>query len=222
MDLPNKIIIALDESGDLGWSFDQPYRKGGSSRCLTLACVEYTAETKKHLPRFVRSLYQRFSWDTSKEKKWAEMSGMEREYFATEAVKLTEKYPEIKYSAITCYKPNVMAHIRDDANKLYNYMLGLSELHNWKDYETIHLIPDPRSIKVKSGNSMGDYLQTKVWFDKKSKAKLVVAPQDSSKCYSIQVADMLAGLVQAHFEDGNSKAWKNTSGKIRHKKLYFD
>jgi len=29
--------VFLDESGDLGWNFEHPFRMGGSSRFLTLA-----------------------------------------------------------------------------------------------------------------------------------------------------------------------------------------
>ena len=49
----------LDESGDLGWRFDAPYRKGGLSRFLTIAFVICLSE-KKHLPkRIVSKLYRR-------------------------------------------------------------------------------------------------------------------------------------------------------------------
>lgn len=33
------ITVYLDESGDLGWKFDAPYRSGGSSRYLTIAAI---------------------------------------------------------------------------------------------------------------------------------------------------------------------------------------
>jgi hypothetical protein len=68
---------------------------------------------------------------------------------------------------------------------------------------------------------MGEYLQTKLWFDKGASTKLIISYIDSHNCKSIQVADMLAGLVQHHFEDGNSRAWLGLSSKVRLKKLYF-
>ena len=33
------VVIYVDESGDLGWQFDQPFRAGGASRYLTVACL---------------------------------------------------------------------------------------------------------------------------------------------------------------------------------------
>jgi len=37
--LSSPVRIFVDESGDLGWQFNDPYRAGGSSRYLTLACL---------------------------------------------------------------------------------------------------------------------------------------------------------------------------------------
>ncbi|AZB91680.1 hypothetical protein DKE41_019025 (plasmid) [Acinetobacter pittii] len=42
-----KACIYLDESGDLGWNFNHPYRQGGSSRFLTIACVITPSEDVK-------------------------------------------------------------------------------------------------------------------------------------------------------------------------------
>lgn len=51
-------ISYLDESGDLGWKFHQPYRQGGSSRYLSLAAIILPFD-KKHLPkRFITDLYK--------------------------------------------------------------------------------------------------------------------------------------------------------------------
>ena len=57
--------IFADESGDLGWTLDKPYRAGGSSRHLTVASVCVPPE-KRHLPkRVVRDLYKKYGWPTS-------------------------------------------------------------------------------------------------------------------------------------------------------------
>lgn len=52
--------------------------------------------------------------------------------------------------------------MRRDSNKLYNYMIGLSLLDEMINYENVVLIPDPRTIKVKSGNSLHDYLDINI------------------------------------------------------------
>lgn len=215
-------IIYLDESGDLGWSFERPYRAGGSSRHLTIASLEVSPNLKDKPKRLVKKLYKKFNWNTSKEKKWSEMSVSERTFFAEKALELTTTYPsEIKYHSISVKKERVMPHIRSDANKLYNYMIGLSLLDCMSQHDSVTFVPDPRTIKVQSGNSLHDYLTTKLWFDLNARTQLSTQPISSDQCLNLQFADMLSGLVQHHFEDGNSNAWRILESNICHKKLFF-
>jgi len=215
-------LIYLDESGDLGWKFNQPYRNGGSSRYLTIASL-VLSPNKKHLSkRLIKNLYLRFNWATNIEKKWSEMTSSEREYFAKKAALLKQKNPsDIRYLSITVKKENVQHHIRLDSNKLYNYMIRLSLLNEMSKYNEIILMPDPRSIKIQSGNSLHDYLQTELWFDKQVITTLKTTPINSSSSRNIQFADMLCGIVQGHFEDGNSKPWEHLRHHISFKTLFF-
>lgn len=216
-----KVTIALDESGDLGWKFDAPYRQGGSSRFLTIASILYPQEKKQYPKRLVRKLYTKFGWNPKEEMKWAEMGDRRRIEFAKRLKKLVTDHNDIKLLSITVRKENVEDHIRQDGNKLYNFMIGLSLLDEMKNHDNVTFIPDPRSIKVKSGNSMHDYLQTKLWFDKKAKTSLTTTPMDSQSCKALQVADMLSGVVQNHYEDGNNKAWEILCPYIHNKTLFF-
>tara|TARA_R100000656_G_C3958343_1_gene129590 strand:+ start:5577 stop:6215 length:639 start_codon:yes stop_codon:yes gene_type:complete len=212
----------LDESGDLGWTFTAPYRAGGSSRHITIASLAVTPE-KKHLPkRLIKKLYTKFKWPTSIEKKWADMSPTERVWFAKQARELCAKHPnDIRYLSITVKKENVQPHIRADANKLYNYMIGLSLLNEMAKHDAITFIPDPRSIKVESGNSLHDYLQTQLWFERQAATRLTTTPCDSASSRNVQFADMLSGIVQGHFEDGNSQPWTELRNNISYKTLFF-
>lgn len=215
-------IIYLDESGDLGWSFDKPYRRGGSSRHLTISSLFVSSEIK-HLPkRLIRNLYRKFRWDPKEEKKWSDMTVTEREFFASKAQKLlVDNLGEISYHSIIVRKERVQHHIRTDPNKLYNYMIGLSLLDEMSKHQEILFIPDPRAIKVESGNSLHDYLLTSLWFEKKVSTSLITTPISSDQCTNLQFADMLSGLVQHHFEDGNSHAWDILKDHIQYKKLFF-
>ena len=211
----------LDESGDLGWKFDAPYRRGGSSRYLTIATLIVPKE-KRHLSkRVMRNLYKKFKWSPSIERKWADMNKVERVTFAKEAFKLRAKHPDIKYFSITVKKEKVQEHIKKDPNKLYNYMIKLSLIGEMKCCDKIEFVPDPRSIKVESGNSLHDYLQTILWFEYDSKTELITIPQDSAANLNVQFADMLSGIIQNHFEDTNTHAWSELSSMINFKKLYF-
>ncbi|MFV1943275.1 DUF3800 domain-containing protein [Pseudomonas luteola] len=212
----------MDESGDLGWKFDQPYRRGGSSRHLTIAAVCIPSDLKNHPRRLVRKLYQKFDWPTREERKWTFMTDEERLAFAIAAKKLCQSHPGlIKYKSITVYKPKVSHHIRQDANKLYNYMIGLLLLNEMASHETVSFVPDPRSIKVESGNSLHDYLQTQIWFQYMSACVLTTKPCDSSKDMNVQFADMISGIVQSHYEDGRSEPMRALRPCIMNQNLYF-
>ena len=43
-----QVSVYLDESGDLGWKFDAPYRCGGSSRYLTISAIIFCSYVERH------------------------------------------------------------------------------------------------------------------------------------------------------------------------------
>jgi len=214
-------VFYLDESGDLGWTLDSPYREGGSSNYLTIAALGVASE-KRHFPkRLIRKLYKKHSWDTAVEKKWHDMKEPERVSFAEQARKLAERLPEVKYFSITVQKKNVQPHIQEDPNKLYNYMIRLLLIEEIAKHETVTLVPDERAIKVESGRSLHDYLQTQLWFDIGVTTKLYTTPRSSSSTLNLQFADMLAGVVRSHYEDGRSDPWKALRPCVASKPLFF-
>jgi hypothetical protein len=218
---PSAAVLYLDESGDLGWTFDAPYGAGGSSRYLTIASICVPTD-KKHIPkRTIRDLYDKFKWPTNVEKKWSAMTPDERCEFAEAAFSMCEKHPDIHLDVIVVKKQNVQAHIRNDSNKLYNYMIRLSLLDRMAQYASVTMIPDPRSIKVKSGNSLHDYLLTGLWFEKQATTSLTTCPVDSAKCLGIQFADMLAGVVQGRFESARFDSFTTLLSKLNLKRLFF-
>lgn len=149
------------------------------------------------------------------------MSNDERVSFAERGRQLVDNFQDIKYFSITVQKTNVQNHIRNDSNKLYNYMINLLLLEEMAKYDDVRFVPDPRSIKVESGNSLHDYLQTQLWFDRGVTTQLATCPSDSSCSRNVQFADMLSGLVQSHFEDNKSAPWAIMGPRIISKKLFF-
>lgn len=191
--------IYVDESGDLGWSFEQPYGAGGSSRYLTIAAL-FVPDELDHLPRRkVKDLYRYGKWDTNREKKWVEMSNDARLTFAKNAVSLSDKHPEIFYKAIIVSKQNVAANFRRDSNKLYNYMIRLLLLDDMAKHPNVTLIPDPRSIKVQNGNSLHHYMEMML-YELEAPTQLETVIRDSKDCLCLQFADMLAGVVGSCYE----------------------
>ncbi|MFA6408678.1 MAG: DUF3800 domain-containing protein [Gammaproteobacteria bacterium] len=193
--------VFLDESGDLGWKFDAPYRKGGSSRYLTIAALIVPHEKKHFPPRLIKKLYSQHEWPCTAEKKWKDMYNNERLNFIKNSKSLLEQHSEIQCTAITVNKEKVQSHIRNDPNKLYNYMIGLILPRKIKHFSRIVLSPDPRSIKIQSGNSLPDYLKLLLWFSEKASTDVMYRPLDSATCKSIQFVDMLAGAIQRYHED---------------------
>ncbi len=188
---------------------------------MTIASV-VTDHSKRHLPkRIIKRLHTKNNVRVNDELKWSEMDRAQRTDFANMATNLLAKHPDILLRTIVVYKQNVRQHIRDDQNKLYNYMIQLSLTPDMSKADEVLFVPDPKSIKVQSGNSLHDYLQTTLWFEREAATVLTTKPMDSKSHFGVQFADMLAGLVQAHFEDGNSDYWAILSPKISTRRLYF-
>ena len=89
-------------------------------------------------------------------------------------------------------------------------------------HDTVHFVPDPRSIRVESGRSLHDYLQTELWFTQGAPTRLHTNPMDSRHCLNLQFTDMLAGVLQSHFEHGQSAYLTPLSDLIQVRTLYFD
>ena len=214
-------VIYLDESGDLGWTLDQPYRAGGSSRYLTISGLVVPSEKAHHPKRLIKDLYRTHKWPRSSEKKWVDMTPKARLDFANRAARLKLAHPEIVYSTITVKKENVQAHIRADSNKLYNYMIKMLLLDRMATFEHVTLIPDPRSIKVQSGNSLHDYLQTELWFTKNVATELRTLPISSTNSLGLQFSDMLAGVVFRFHEDNESIPWNILAPHVQGMRRFF-
>lgn len=213
--------VYLDESGDLGWNFTKPYRIGGSSRFLTIAFIICPPEKKHLLKRIVKKTYERTNTPTKKELKGSSLTQQQKKNVAQLIDKLLAKHSDIQIGAITVKKENVCEHIKEDANKLYNYMIRLIVLDKISNYPYVNVIRDNRSIKVKSGNCLIDYLQTTLWFDLSSKTKVVDIPSDSKKVDYLILADWINNIVWGYYEDNNTEAYSILKTRIFEKRLFF-
>lgn len=122
---------------------------------------------------------------------------------------------------MTVKKTRVQAHIRRDPNKLYNYMIGLVLPDRIKRYPNIALIPDERSIKVKSRNSLVDYLQVMLWFPLKSKTIIRYHPEESSNTLNLQFVDFVSNIVWNRYERNHDIAYNILKAKIKSVTLFF-
>ncbi|HUX56068.1 MAG TPA: hypothetical protein VMV77_03790 [Bacteroidales bacterium] len=214
--------VYLDESGDLGFNFTAPFRRGGSSRFMTLGFTIAPEPIKSKLRRCVVKTYNKFNLNPSDEVKGSLLTQNQKLFFISQAGTLLAAHPEIKLGCITVYKQRVQPHIINDSNKLYNYMLNLGLLPLIVGETTVNLIRDERSVKVKSGNSLADYLQTQIYFPFASACKLRDYPTDSSKCKNLIFVDWICSCIFNHYEDGEYNIFNRLSPFLSiDKHLYF-
>ena len=129
--------------------------------------------------------------------------------------------PGIKIDCIVANKENVQPHIRADPNKLYNFMCKLVMIDHVKHVPQFVFVPDKRSVKLESGNSLSDYLQTVLWFECGASTVIINHPQESHKNYNLQFVDWVANCVWSHFEDGEATVYREISRHIKVRPLFF-
>lgn len=216
------MIIYLDESGDLGWKFDMPYGNGGSSRYLTITYIIVPDEKKEILRRIIKKTYQNFNLDKSFEHKGTKLKTHQRDYFIDKVIAFLKNNQDVKLGTITVSKEKVYDYIRKDGNKLYNYMINLGFIDTISLYDgNVLLLRDNRTIKVKSGNSLIDYLQTKLWFEKKSKVTIIDKPTDSASNYNLLFIDWISYMIWCKYEYKNEKYFDLLKDYMVIKELYF-
>jgi uncharacterized protein DUF3800 len=211
--------VYLDESGDTGWKFSSPYRRGGSSRFLCLAFLFLPKSANKIPKRIMIDMYDKYGWLS--EKKASDSTENQKLEFAKAVNTMLETRTDIKIDCIIVKKEKVQPHITKDPNKLYNFMCKLVVVDYVKSLSEFEFIPDKRTIKVESGNSLSDYLQTELWFECGSKAKLLNRPQESHRNYNLQFIDWIANCVWSHFEDSENNVFHQISKNIRIRQLFF-
>lgn len=213
--------VHIDESGDLGWTFDKPYTDGGSSRYLTISFLLVPESHSKYPKRIIRRFYDKYKIPTHIEIKGTKLKPDQRKYFTDEALTMLNKYPEIRILSITVLKIKVHDHIKADGNVLYNYMIGLSLLEEIKDEKSVTLFPDPRSVAVKSGNSLLDYLQIKLWFEMHSDTTLSSIAISSNNSLNTKFIDIVTNIMWRKYEKNESHCADLLSTKIKCKRLFF-
>jgi hypothetical protein len=216
--------IYLDESGDLGWTFDKPNQHGGSSRFITIAGIVVDSDELKHVKRQIADLYKKYNLTPKIEKKGANFSEADATYIVRNLNAIFNKARSFKIIAITTRKENVNLSLRKDCNIFYNYMLGVMLPDTIKHYKNVEIVIDKRTIKVDSGRSFEEYIKTKCWGELQLDVDIACSYDSSDKNEGIWMADWLANFIWRHYEDGRSEAYKELSklkGTIFFEKTLF-
>jgi len=215
------MIVYFDESGDTGFKFARPFRRGGSSRFLTIAFVLIPRDLAEEPRRIVRKLYSKRGRSSRNELKGSHLTPAEKLYVANRTKKLLTRNKRMKIYAITVNKVKVRPEIRKETNILYNYMVGLVLPEKIKRHSEITLIHDKRTIKVRSGNSLKDYLQVKLWYILNSNTVLRYHPKESHRSLNLQFIDYIAHIIWSRFEDNETAAYDIIRTKIDSIPLFF-
>tara|TARA_R110002051_G_scaffold149010_1_gene221539 strand:+ start:5958 stop:6611 length:654 start_codon:yes stop_codon:yes gene_type:complete len=213
--------VFLDESGDLGFKFTAPYLRGGSSRFLTMAFFVVPNNKQVLLKRIVRKTYEKYKFKAGTEVKGSVLTIEQKIFICQSIVNLINKNPEIFVCSISVKKQNVQEHIRRDANLLYNFMMKLSVLDKINTHSHVTLLRDNKTVKIASGNSLIDYLQTTLFFEHNSPTIITDSPQDSKKWLALILVDWLNNIVFGHYENGNSNPYQILSPILKNQTLFF-
>ncbi|HFQ5220529.1 TPA: DUF3800 domain-containing protein [Vibrio vulnificus] len=219
------VCFYLDESGDLGWSLDKPFGKGGSSQHLTIATISSEQESIKHIGRFMKEAKKRFGFSAKQEMKWKDLSHEQRLEFSQQAAQLIKKHDSLQCYALVVAKRGVHPRLRNDKNLLYNYLIKMSLLDEIIKYPNVTLIPDPQGIAPNTGAPLHIYIQHMAYEYAVRTGSPVTSvgfkQLDSSSCFGIQFADMLAGIVQQKYEGISGEYLSHFAGLIKVKPFFF-
>ena len=213
--------VYLDESGDLGFKFSKPYMHGGSSRYLTIAFFVVPNSKDKYLKRLVRKIYKKYNFQPGTEVKASDLNISHKNVIASEIKSLIKTHSDITVCSITVNKQGVYEHIKKEPNLLYNYMMKLSILDKVNHLSKFTLLRDNRSVKVSSGNSLAEYLQTTLWFEHGSETALIDKPSDSKQFLNLILTDWLNNIVWNYYEHKNESPFKILSPMLKNQTLYF-
>ncbi|MDO4223882.1 MAG: DUF3800 domain-containing protein [Acinetobacter sp.] len=199
-----RTLIYLDESGDLGFSFHQPYQKGGSSRMLTLSALCVPEHKVKYIQRIVRTLYQKRKRPLKNELKSVDLNTADKALFLNLTQKLLTEHHDISLRSITVNKQNVTERFIQNPNILYNYMVKVLLLETICQSEYVDFMPDRRSERINAKWNMGEYLNQMI-HEASIEQNIInkncsITPTNSAKCLELQFIDFFAGLVWAKYE----------------------
>lgn len=199
--------VFLDESGDLGWSFDRPNNAGGSSRFITIAGIVIDESQLKFVKRHISELYQKYKLTPKIEKKGCSFSDQDASYIANSISKLIAKAPSFNVISITARKERVIPRLRLDCNIFYNYMLGVMLPDTFRQHSSVHVVLDKRTIKVDHGNNFEAYIKTKCWGELNQNVDITCEYDSSDKNEGIWMADWMANWIWRRYENNQDSAY---------------
>jgi len=200
--------IYFDESGDLGWILNQPYRKGGSSQFFTIAYLLLPTNKNKLITRFIKKFHKERKGKEI-EIKGATFRNVRAKSMARKIVDLLKSNPDFVIGSVTVKKYNVPIRIKNDRNAdvLYNHLVQLGLCSKISKLTKVNIIPDERSVPRGSQNSCSDLLKLRLWLELDSNVIINYQPEESHQNTRLIFIDWVANFIWRHYEDNNSDAY---------------
>jgi hypothetical protein len=203
-----RILAFFDESGDLGWKFDAPYRQGGSSRFFVIASALGPGKLHHPLGRVIKKLWHTQGWTSQQEKKWKDIPNKARLSFAELALGCIEANPDIRLSVSILDKQALQPHLRPDHHLLYAHLatqLIASDLAACSEAE---VCPDELNQGTGAANLLQHLMRHEVWFRRGCAPSIKQIPKQKHLEQALGFCDMLAGAAASQYEDGRSEPWR--------------
>lgn len=214
--------VYFDESGDLGWKLNQPYRKGGSSQFFTIAYLLLPSNRNKLITRFIKKFHKERKGKEI-EIKGATFRNTRAKSMARKVIDLLESNADFIIGTITVKKNNVPIRIKNGNNDdvLYNHLVQLGLCSEISKLPKVNIIPDQRSIPRGSKNSCSDLLKARLWLELGSDVILNYHPEESHQNTRLIFIDWIANFVWRHYEDNHSDAYHILKPRLVEQLLLF-
>ena len=202
------MVIYLDESGDLG------FVQGGSDFfVITFIAVPES----KHLKRIVRNIKKARNLPVT-----YEFHGSKTPKATKIALLQSLSGADIEVHCIVMKKANVMPHLRNDENILYNYVVCSVLVPYIIALKSVSIVLDRRILKVASAMELEEYLNYRVRYEEQADVKMHIQHADSITSLGIQAVDVICNSIFKKYELRDSSYYDLISGKIRpERRLYF-
>lgn len=200
-------LVFLDESGDLGWIFDQPYRAGGSSRFFTIAAAFGVNNDHRKIGKVIEKIRHQRNWTSKNEKKWKNISQEAKIEFAQRAAGLLKNNHNIRALAAFIRKDRIPIHMHGHHHLLYSWIVSSLISPSIRVFNSVSICPDELNAGIGNDNLLENTIRKEVWFNLRSSSKINRIPRTAVLEDGLAFCDYLAGAVQSHFEDGCSEPY---------------
>jgi hypothetical protein len=203
-----RFLAFFDESGDLGWKFDAPYRAKGSSRYFVIASALGAGDVHRRLGKVVKQVWAHQKWTSKHEKKWVDMTDAARFNFAETVAKYVKEHPEDRLAVSVLKKEELPLHLRPDQHLLYAHLATQLVCEDLAGCEAVAVCPDELNAGTGSANLLRHLLRHELWFRRGCSPEVQQVSTKKPFVQALEFCDWLAGATASHFEDGRSEPWK--------------